>query len=70
MGHDIGHPRTGFVPGVTKAEFKPEGVEAQTMNQHWSTFIGLLEERGLTDEQIAKVLGGNWARVWSQILKE
>ena len=70
MGHDIGHPRTGVVPGVTKEEFKPEGVEAQTMNQHWSNFIGLLEERGLTDEQIAKVLGGNWARVWSQILKE
>jgi len=70
MGHDIGHPRTGYVPGFTKPEIKPTGVASETMHQHWSNFIGLLEERGLTDEQIGKVLGGNWARVWSRILKE
>lgn len=70
MGHDVGHPRTGHVPGFTKPEIKPTGIQAQTMHEHWSTFIQLLEARGLTDEQIGKVLGGNFQRIWNVILRD
>jgi hypothetical protein len=38
------------------------------MEEHWATFIKMLSERGLTDEQIGMLLGGNYLRVWNQIL--
>jgi membrane dipeptidase len=66
LGHDRGHPAVGHVPGYTKREFS--GVEAQSMYEHWETFIRLLQERGFNDEQIGHVLGGNYVRIWKQIL--
>jgi len=67
LGHDIGHPRTGYVPGYApKREFP--GVEGQTMYEHWTTFIKLLEERGFNQQQIGLMLGGNYLRIWKQIL--
>ena len=45
LGHDKGHPQTGYVPGVgPKLEFS--GVEGQSIHEHWSAFIKLLDERG------------------------
>jgi microsomal dipeptidase-like Zn-dependent dipeptidase len=38
------------------------------MQEHWQTFIRMLSERGLTDEHIGMVLGGNYLRVWNQVL--
>ena len=38
------------------------------MYEHWDTFIKMLSERGITDEQIAMLLGGNYLRIWKQIL--
>jgi membrane dipeptidase len=66
LGHDKGHPAVGHVPGYTKHEFS--GVEAQSMYEHWDTFIRMLGERGFTEEQIGLVLGGNFIRIWKQIL--
>ena len=44
------------------------GVETQSIYEHYENFIKALSERGLTDEQIGMVLGGNYLRVWRQIL--
>ena len=44
------------------------GVEAETMTQHWTNFIHMLSERGFTDEQIGMMVGGNYIRLWKQIL--
>jgi membrane dipeptidase len=66
LGHDRGHPAAGHVPGYTRREFS--GVEAQSMYEHWDAFIRLLQERGFNDEQIGLVLGGNYVRIWKQIL--
>ena len=70
LGHDIGHPYTGEVPGVTKNAKIPVGVEAQSMYEHWNNFIKTLQDLGYSDEQIALVLWGNYVRVWNDILME
>src|SRR5215831_1808710 len=44
------------------------GVEAQTMHEHWDSFIKMLSERGFTDDQIGLIVGGNYLRIWKQIL--
>ena len=46
------------------------GVETQSIYEHYDNFIKALSERGLTDEQIGLVLGGNYLRIWKQILPE
>jgi microsomal dipeptidase-like Zn-dependent dipeptidase len=38
------------------------------MNQHWTNFINLLGERGYKENEIALILGGNYLRIWKQIL--
>lgn len=67
LGHDAGHPAVGYVPGFSK-EPPPEGVEAQTMYQHWENFIKLLEKHGYSSDEIALILGGNYLRIWKEIL--
>jgi membrane dipeptidase len=68
LGHDRGSTRaTGDLPEAPNAR-RPTGVEAETMFEHWNKFIGLLRHRGLKDEEIAKVLGGNFLRVMHQVL--
>ena len=70
LGHDKGHPYTGEIPGVTKNAKIPVGIEAQSMYEHWNNFIRIFYDRGYSDEQIALVLGGNYVRVWNDILME
>jgi len=67
LGHDVGHPAVGYIPGYSK-EPPPGGVEAETMNQDWSNFINLLEKRGYSESNIALILGGNYLRIWEEIL--
>ena len=69
LGHDIGHPRVGQVPGYTE-ESPPGDVEKQSMQDHWARFIGILENRGYKREEIAKILGGNFLRIWKYILPD
>jgi membrane dipeptidase len=66
LGHDKANPSGGEVEGHLKKTYS--GVEAQTMQEHWQTFIKMLSERGLSDEHIGMVLGGNYLRVWNQVL--
>jgi membrane dipeptidase len=62
LGHDSGC-------GCNKCRLPNQtGVETQTMNEHWSAFIKLLAERGFTEQQIGLILGGNFLRVWKEIL--
>jgi membrane dipeptidase len=68
-GHDVGHPATGVVPGHT-GEAPSAGVESQTMYEHWDNLIALMEERGYGDEQIGMVLGGNFLRIFKEILPD
>jgi membrane dipeptidase len=69
LGHDAGHPEPGYVPGFSK-EPLPGGVEAMTMYGHWDSFIQVLSKRGFTDEQIGLIVGGNFLRVWREILPD
>jgi membrane dipeptidase len=69
LGHDKGHPAVGYVPEHhTGREFA--GVEAESMYEHWSTFIDLLVERGFTEEEIGLILGGNFLRIWREVLPD
>lgn len=69
LGHDVGNPAPNFIPGFSKGQTF-SGVEAQTMRQHWETFLTMLSERGFTDQQIGLIVGGNYVRVWKQILPD
>ena len=69
MGHDVGHPAVGYVPGFSK-EPAPGGVEAQTMFEHWNNFITLLRKHGHSEKDIALILGGNYLRIWKEILPD
>jgi len=66
LGHDKGHPAVGHVPGYTNRTFS--GVESQSMQEHWSNFTRLLRERGFKEDEIGLILGGNYIRIWGQIL--
>lgn len=69
LGHDVGHPDPGHVPGFSKEPI-PGVVEGQSMYEHWNRFIGILNARGFSDSQIAMILGGNYLRIWKEILPE
>lgn len=69
LGHDVGHPRVGQVPGFTDAP-PPGEIEMQSMKDHWTRFIGILENRGFARKDITKILGGNFLRIWQDILPE
>jgi membrane dipeptidase len=66
LGHDRANPSGREVEGHTTRTYT--GVEAQTMREHWVDFIKMLSERGFTDEHLGLILGGNYARIWKQIL--
>ena len=70
LGHDVGNPSPNFIPGYSKGGQTFSGVKAQTMRQHWENFIGMLSERGFTDAQINLIVGGNYIRIWKQILPD
>jgi microsomal dipeptidase-like Zn-dependent dipeptidase len=38
------------------------------MHEHWNNFIQLLEKHGYKDTEIALILGGNYLRIWQEIL--
>jgi len=67
LGHDVGHPEVGHVPGYSK-EPLPGEIEGQTMYEHWNQFIRILEKRGFSEENIALILGGNYIRIWQEVL--
>ena len=66
LGHDLGHPYTGDLPEVSGRA--GTGPESQTIYQHWEHFINLLYDHGYTDEQIALIMGGNYQRIWNEVL--
>jgi membrane dipeptidase len=66
LGHDKANPAGREVEGHLTRTFS--GVEIQNMYEHWDTFIKMLSERGISDEQIAMILGANYLRIWKQIL--
>jgi membrane dipeptidase len=68
LGHDKVNPSASEVEGHTTRAYS--GVETQTISQHYENFIKALAERGLTDQQIGLVLGGNYLRVWRQVLPD
>ena len=51
------------MPGHFRRNRQFSGVEAQSMYEHWETFIRRLEERGFQDEEIGMIVGGNFLRV-------
>ena len=68
LGHDKANPNSRETEGHFTRNYS--GVEAETISEHWANFIKMLSERGFTDEQIRMILGGNYVRVWNQILPQ
>jgi membrane dipeptidase len=68
LGHDKANPNDREVEGHLSRTYT--GIEAQTMYEHWDNFLKMLSERGLTDDQIGMILGGNYLRIWKQILPD
>ena len=40
------------------------------MYEHWSRFIEMLEQHGYSSEQTALILGGNYFKIWKEILPD
>jgi microsomal dipeptidase-like Zn-dependent dipeptidase len=40
------------------------------MGEHWQTFIGLLHQRGFSDDDVAMIVGGNFLRVMRAVLPQ
>jgi membrane dipeptidase len=68
LGHDKGHPYSGYVPGATEPRRPPSAIESQSMAEHWTTFIRMLKERGFTDQDVGMIVGGNFLRVMKAVL--
>src|SRR6266851_1043856 len=66
LGHDKANPSGREIEGHTTKTYG--GVEGQTLHNHWDNFIKMLSGRGLSDDQIGLILGGNYLRLWKQIL--
>src|SRR5262249_55471119 len=68
LGHDKANPAGREVEGhLTRSYSRRAG---ETMYEHWGSFIKRLAERGLSDAQIGMILGGNYLRIWKQILPD
>jgi len=71
LGHDKGHPYYGWDPnGANDPRQKLSAVEGQSMAEHWQIFIGLLHQRGFSDDDVAKIVGGNFLRVMRAVLPD
>jgi membrane dipeptidase len=70
LGHDKGHPYYGWDPGGREPGRRLSAVEGQSLAEHWETFIGLLQQRGFSDNQIGMIVGGNFLRVMRAVLPE
>ena len=68
LGHDKGHPFTGYVPGAGGPPRPLSEIESQSIYDHWQTFIKMLQERGFKDEEIGMIVGGNFLRVMQEVL--
>jgi membrane dipeptidase len=57
-------PRLGFAKGDGPSTELVKGLEKYS---YFSNFTRGLVARGYSDEEIAKIMGGNWLRVFEQI---
>jgi membrane dipeptidase len=70
LGHDVGNPDPDYVPGISKEPFPGTEIEKMTKYEQNSRFIDILYQRKYTDEDVAKVMGGNLLRVMKETLPE
>jgi membrane dipeptidase len=71
LGHDVGHPRKGYVPGYFEGPVPRNGeIETLTKYEQNSRFIDALYKKNYSDDEVAKVLGGNFLRVMKEVLPE
>jgi membrane dipeptidase len=70
LGHDVGHPKTGYVPGVSKGPFPGGEIEKLTKYEQNSRFIDALGKGKFSDKEISMVMGGNFLRVMREVLPE
>ena len=70
LGHDVGHPETGYIPGASKGPVPGGEIEALTKYEQNSRFIDALYEKNYSDDDVAKVMGGNFLRVMKEVLPE
>lgn len=68
LGHDVGHPRTGYVPGVSKGPFPGGEIEKLTKYEQNNRFIDALYRHKFGDKEVAMILGGNFLRVMREVL--
>lgn len=70
LGHDVGHPRTGYIPGVSQGPTPGGEIEHLTKYEQNSRFIDALYQRNYSDEQVKMVMGGNFLRVMKEVLPD
>lgn len=71
LGHDKGHPKSGYVPGYYEGSV-PGTTEIDFLTKYEQNcrFIDELYKKNYSDDEVAKVLGGNFLRVMKEVLPE
>jgi membrane dipeptidase len=64
IGERIGFEHVGFGSDFDGIEEVPEGLEDVSK---FPALVGELLRQGVSDEDVAKVVGGNLLRVWSEV---
>jgi membrane dipeptidase len=70
LGHDVGHPKQGYVPGFTQGPVPGGEIEHLTKYEQNSRFIDALYKGKFSDKEVAMVLGGNFLRVMKEVLPD
>jgi membrane dipeptidase len=70
LGHDVGNPSPNYIPGYSKGPVPGGEIEKLTKYEQTSRFIDMLYDRKYSDENIAKVMGGNFLRIMRETLPE
>lgn len=70
LGHDVGNPSPNYIPGYSQGPFPGGEIEKMTKYEQCSRFIDMLYDRKYSDENIAKVMGGNFLRIMKETLPD
>jgi len=70
LGHDVGNPSPSYIPGYSKGPMPGGEIEQLTKYEQCSRFIDLLYARKYSDENVAKVMGGNFIRIMRETLPD
>jgi len=70
LGHDIENPTPNYVRGLSQGPQPGGEIEQLTKYEQASRFIDMLYSRKYTEDQVEKIMGGNFLRILREVLPD